>query len=610
MVALWSLQQWRVQRVRFELRKREELFRLVTENAADMIALVDVDGRRLYNSPSYQKVLGYSPEELRESMAFQQIHPDDQPKVKQAAQSARITGTGKTLEYRIRHKNGSWRTLESTASAIRNAEGHIDKLVIVNRDITDRKSIETRLEYNALHDSLTNLPNRAMFMDRLAHAADQAKRHRGWQFAVLLVNIDGFKALNDSFGHKLGSKLIIDFGRRLADCLRRSDTISRSIFNDNGASEDFLARLGVDDFTILVESITCPNDAVLVARRIKESLAVPFSIGEHKLFLSASIGIALSSSLRKTEDLVRDAHIAMVRARSQSRGRWQFFDPEMHEIVANRVQVEMDLKRAIDQQEFRLYYQPIVNLETGFLAGFEALLRWQPQDLDLVNPHRFIDVAEETGLIVPIGQWVVKEACQQLKRWQGKYHDLTITVNVSPKQFLHADFVQGIEDVLAETNLPTNLLHLEITESMAMTDSSRAERILNQLRDLGVRLSIDDFGTGHSSLSRLSRLPVDVLKIDQSFVAGMESHEDKVEIVRLIVTLAHTFKLRIIAEGAENAEQVARLANLGCEFVQGYFFSKPVDLNRANVLLQDHYANAPFAVKKNPLLAFSKAAAK
>lgn len=444
-VAFWSLQQWRVQQVQIALRKREELFRLVTENAADMIALVDVDGRRLYNSPSYQKVLGYSAEELQESTGFQQIHPDDQAKVKQAAEDARMTGAGTTLEYRIRHKDGSWRTLESTASAIRNAQGEVDRLVIVNRDITQRKVIEAKLEFNQFHDSLTNLPNRAMFMDRLAHAAAQAKRHPDLQFAVLLVNIDGFKALNDSFGHQLGSKLIIDFGRRLTECLRRSDTISRSIVNQNGAREDFLAQLGVDEFTILAETIRCPSDALLVARRIKEFLAVPFSIGEHKLSLSASIGIALSSSLRQTEDLVRDAHIAMTRARTQGRGRWQFFDPEMHAAVANRVQVEMDLKRAINQREFRLYYQPIVNLKTGLLAGFEALLRWQPANVELVNPYRFIDVAEETGLIVPIGQWVIKEACQQLKLWQEYHHDLTITVNVSTKQFLHADFVQDIE---------------------------------------------------------------------------------------------------------------------------------------------------------------------
>ncbi|HEY1463578.1 MAG TPA: EAL domain-containing protein [Terriglobales bacterium] len=268
----------------------------------------------------------------------------------------------------------------------------------------------------------------------------------------------------------------------------------------------------------------------------------------------------------------------------------------------------MDLRRGIDQDEFRLYYQPIVDLRTGFISGFEALLRWQPADAELINPYRFIDVAEETGLIVPIGHWVVRAACQQLKVWQQEYRQLSITVNVSPKEFLHPDFVQGIEDVLAETDIPPGFLQLEITESMAMKDSTRTEQVLNRLKDLGVKLSINDFGTGHSSLSRLSRFPLDVLKIDRSFVTGMETDEDKRAVVRLIVTLAHTFKLKIIAEGAETAEQVAQLKNSGCEFVQGYFFSKPMDLEKATSLLQMHFAKHPFDLNALNMLTMTKAA--
>jgi PAS domain S-box-containing protein len=578
-----AYQQMRMRRLKSRMRRRDELFRLISENAADMIALVDVSGKRLYNSPAYQKVLGYTPEELSATSAFEQIHPDDREKVIQAAKEARECGSGKTLEYRIRHRDGNWRVLESTASVIRNRSGQVEKLVIVNRDITERKRAEDQLAHNALHDALTQLPNRTLFLDRLQHAFERQRRNPEFRFAVLFADIDGFKIFNDTMGHMVGDLLLVEIGRRLAKCLRLEDTVARPL-NEGPETEvqgnEVLARLGGDEFTILVGSIQEPSDAMRVARRIQEALQPPFTIQGREVFTSASIGIALSTTPHeKAEELLRDADIAMYRAKTLGRSRSEFFDQDMHAKAVNRLNLETDLRRALEEEEFRIHYQPIVLLSTGRVSGFEALVRWQRSPGTMIFPDDFIGAAEATGIVVPLGKWILRGACRQLRTWQSQYPGsapLSVTVNVSPKQFADPDLVSDIEEALRETGIDPGSLHLEITENLVMTDPARTVTVLSQLKKMGISISIDDFGTGHSSLSRLRGIPVDVLKIDRSFIANIDTDPEAREVVRLIVELAHLVNLQVVAEGVENAIQRNVLRNLGCEFAQGYFFSRPV----------------------------------
>lgn len=400
-------QHFQLQRIRRQLAERDQLFQLISENAADMIALVDSEGRRLYNSPAYQKVLGYSPEELRATSSIDQVHPDDRPRVLQAAEKARQGGQGERVEYRVRHKDGSWRSLESTACAIRNAKGQTDKLVIVNRDITERKRAEEMLVHNAFHDGLTNLPNRALFLDRLQHALTLSKKHSNYKFAVLLIDVDEFKIINDSLGHTAGDELLIQIGQRLKDSVRWADTVSRPRATESRnrpANDDTLARLGGDEFTILLDDIRDPIEAVRVAERVQTELAIPFEVNQQEIVISASIGIASSTSPHtQAEDLLRDADIAMYRAKRSGKARCEVSDTAMHANAVKRLQLETDLRKALDQGEFRVYYQPIVSLQTGKITGFEALTRWQRPE-GLLAPIEFIAVAEEIGLIIPMNR--------------------------------------------------------------------------------------------------------------------------------------------------------------------------------------------------------------
>src|SRR5271163_235815 len=577
-------QHFQLHRIRRQLAERDQLFQLISENAADMIALVGSDGRRLYNSPAYQKVLGYSPEDLKSTSSFEQIHPDDRPRVAQAAEKARRSGQGERVEYRIRHQDGSWRTLESTANAIRNARGKTDKLVIVNRDITERKRAEELLAHNAFHDGLTSLPNRALFIDRLQHALTLSKRHANYKFAVLLIDIDEFKIVNDSLGHSAGDELLIQVGQRLKDSVRRVDTVSRprisSAPNWPRHDDDTLARLGGDEFTILLDDIRDPIEAVRVAERIQAELAPPFVIDHEEIVISASIGIASSASPHtQAEDLVRDADIAMYRAKRAGKARCEVSDTAMHDNALKRLRLEKDLRRALDLGEFRVHYQPIVSLQTGKIAGFEALTRWQRPE-GLVPPMEFIGVAEETGLIIPMNRKLLREACEHLRSWQAEFPStppLTMSVNVTSREFAQTDLASEIGKCLEQTGVDPGCLQLEIVETIAMGDAEKSGYVLAQLKALGVRLSIDDFGTGYSSLSRLRRIPVDTLKIDRAFISNMDSDRENREIVRAIITLAHNLGLKVVAEGTETEAHINLLKEFNCEMAQGYFFSRPAD---------------------------------
>jgi PAS domain S-box-containing protein len=576
-------QQLQLQRIRRELTQRNQLFEVITENAADMIAVIDGAGNRLYNSPAYQKVLGYSSEELKLTSSVEQIHPEDQQRVLEAAEKARLTGRGERLEYRIRHKDKTWRILESVATAIPNEKGQIEKLVIVNRDITERKRAQEMLVHNALHDTLTNLPNRTLFLDRVRHVLTLFQRHQSYKFAVLFIDLDEFKVFNDSLGHAAGDALLIQIARRLSGSIRGVDTISRSVLTQDTSSvtsEASLARMGGDEFTILLEGLKDCGDAIRVAERIQERLAIPFVVEGHELVANASIGIAFcATSYINSEDLVRDAEIAMYRAKRNGKARCQVFDNAMHASAVKRLRLETDLRRALELGEFRVHYQPIVSLHTGTITGFEALTRWQRPE-GILAPIEFIAVAEEIGLIIPMNRQLLREACQHLRSWQSEFPScppLTMSVNITSREFAQPDLASEIRKALEETGVDPGCVQLEIVERIAMGDAEKSGHVLSRLKALGVRLSIDDFGTGYSSLSRLHRIPVDTLKIDRAFISSINSDPESREIVRIIIMLAHNLGLKVVAEGTETQEHINLLKQLNCEMAQGYFFSRPAD---------------------------------
>jgi diguanylate cyclase (GGDEF)-like protein/PAS domain S-box-containing protein len=586
-------QHLQLQRVRRQLAERDELFQLITENAADMIAVVDATGARLYNSPAYQKVLGYSSEELAGGSSDDQIHPSDRERVAQAAHKARTTGRGQRLEYRMRHKDGTWRILESTASPIQSGHRGIEKLVIVNRDITERKRAEEMLAHSALHDGLTDLPNRALFADRLQYALMRARRHADNKFAVLFVDVDEFKIVNDSLGHRVGDELLVQIASRLTGGLRETDLVARSVIIASQSPEEGLARLGGDEFAVLLEDVLNPIGAIRVAQRIQEKLSLPFDVGGQQIVITASIGVAYSSnSYAGAEDLLRDAELAMYRAKRTGKARYEVFDPAMHSTAVHRLKLETDLRKGIERGELLVYYQPIVSLKSGKITGFEALSRWQRPE-GMVSPADFIPVADETGLILTINRALMLEACQQLRSWQAQLGcdpPLTMSMNVSPKQFAQPDLAKEIGAILQQTGVTPNTVNLEIMETIAMGDADRALAVISDLKALGVLLSIDDFGTGYSSLSRLPRFPVDALKIDRVFISNMNTDHDSHEIVRLIVMLAHSLRLKVVAEGTETEDQITELKRLGCEMAQGYLYSPPVDSKTAGELLQRSHA--------------------
>jgi len=580
LVSLMAYQQWRLHRFRQQLAKREELFRIVAENAADMIALVDTKGRRLYNSPAYEKVLGYSAQELAQTPAFEQIHPDDRLRVLEAAREAQSTGSGKKLEYRIRHKDGTWRILESTASVIRNVQGAVDKLVIVNRDVTDRKRAEEALEHSSFHDALTGLPNRRLFLDRLQRLFARAQRNPDFQYAVLFVDVDGFKNFNDTLGTAAGDQILIETGRRLTGCLRHGDTVARPK-GKLPIPDAVLSTLDGDEFTILLEGLKDPSDGLRVAGRIQAAVNVPHIFEGREIRASVSIGAALSIDPHdRPEDLLREADVAMRRAKSLGGARSEIFDEATHIRAANRLKLESDLRSAIDYQQFQICYQPVVQLDTGEIAGLEALVRWNHPEQGLIPPARFLEAAESAGLLVPIGRWVLQEGCKQTYSWQAKFpslrEGLNLTVNLSAKQFAYAHLVSDIRTILQETSLDPSRLQFEVAESVVMAAPKLTSGVLAQLKQIGARISIGDFGTGYSSLSWLRRLSIDEVKVDRSLVGSMPSDRASCDIIRLIVTVARELNLKVIAEGIETVIHLDRVQKLGCKFGQGYFFSHPV----------------------------------
>lgn len=560
------------------LRESEERYALAARGSNDGLWDWNLATNEVYYSPRWKAMLGCTDAEIGTSPEdwLSRVHGEDVERVRDDI-ATHVAGYAPHLqtELRIRHRDGHWVWVLCRGVAVRDAAGKPLRMSGSLTDITERKSTEERLVHDAFHDALTGLPNRALFADLLARSLARARRRPDYRFAVLFTDLDRFKVVNDSLGHSVGDELLKAITRRIERCVRPGDTV---------------ARLGGDEFTILVDDIGDASDATRVADRIQHELAQPFSLGGNDVFTSASIGIALSASgYSEADDLLRDADIAMYRAKALGKARYEVFDTAMHARAKALLELETDLRRAVERGEFRLHYQPLVTLESGRITGFEAVVRWEHPVHGLIGPAAFIPIAEETGLIIPIGRWVLREACRQGRVWQDRYPaltDLTISVNLSGKQFAQPDMVAEIDDALKETGLDPRRLRIEITESVVMENAASTMATIDQLRALNVKIDVDDFGTGYSSLSYLQRFSLDHLKIDRSFVSniGLDAGENA-EIVRTIVTLAHHLGMDAVAEGVETLDQLALLRELGCQLVQGYLFAKPLDEKEADTLL-------------------------
>ncbi|HXG58413.1 MAG TPA: EAL domain-containing protein [Thermoanaerobaculia bacterium] len=542
------------------LRESEERYALSARGANDGLWVWDLDRDHVYYSPRWKSMLGYEEGDIGSSPAewFSRVHPDDAELLQTAIGMHRDGLTPHLeMEHRMQCSDGSYRWVLTRGIAVRDADGTPSRIAGSQTDITERKLAVERLTHDAFHDALTQLPNRALFMDRLGRALEVARRHPRSGYSVLVLDLDRFKVINDSLGHTFGDHLLVAVAERLREVVRSSDTV---------------ARLGGDEFAVLLNDVRDATDALRMAQRIHEHLGVSFRIGEHEVFTTVSIGIALSATgYERPEDVLRDADIAMYRAKQAGKSRHEVFDKTMHERAVNLLQMETDLRRALDRDELRLHYQPIVDLRDGRVVGFEALVRWQ-RGSEMIGAADIVPLAEETGLILPIGQWVLRKALAQVQHWRG----MEMHVNLSPRQFLQANLVQQIEDALEETGADPQTLHLEVTESVLIDNPHAAASLLGKLRDARIRLSLDDFGTGYSSLSTLQQFPFDTLKIDRGFVSVDGQGRRALEIVRAIGNLARILRMDVTVEGVESLEQVEKMRELGLDYAQGYFFAPPL----------------------------------
>ncbi|HXW89788.1 MAG TPA: EAL domain-containing protein [Terriglobales bacterium] len=686
-------QQLRLRRIGQQLAERDQLFQLVSENAADMIAVVDSDGRRLYNSTAYQKILGYSPEELTATWSNEQVHPDDRQQLLNAEEKVRLGGKGERLEYRMRHKDGSWRTLESIVCAMRHPRDQSHKLVIVNHDITerrhaeekyraifedavvgifqmtpegrplninralaqihgyhspehfmaevsnlfsqlfidfrqidelkrvldekgvvrsaevevlcrdrttkwvlanvravrdsdgkvalhegtleditDRKAAEKQVKFLAYCDVLTGLPNRTLLQDRLGKALAGSRRRKD-TVALLFLDLDRFKVINDSLGHSFGDLLLRKVADRLMGHAREQDTV---------------ARIGGDEFVMVLTGLKDMTDAAVAAQRVMDTMITEFVIEGRSLSVNCSMGVSIFPQHGlDSETLIKNADAAMYSAKESGRNRFTFFSEEMNDQVEQRLMLEHGLRAALDRKEFFLMFQPQMDIATGAIVGLEALLRWQHPELGLVAPDRFIRIAEHSGLISPIGTWVLRTACAQARRWQDEGNcTIPVAVNVSAVQFRQPGFQELIGSVLSETGLLGQYLELELTESLLLSYADMTASVLLELKGMGLKLSIDDFGTGYSSLSYLKQFPFDKLKIDRSFIRDVAVNSDDAAITTAIIRMAKSLGLKVIAEGVENEAQMSFLRALCCDEIQGYYFSKPLTADEVSATLR------------------------
>ncbi|MGH2699562.1 MAG: putative bifunctional diguanylate cyclase/phosphodiesterase [Actinomycetota bacterium] len=529
-------------------------------------------GRWWYVSPQIEQLLGYTTEEWLKDPAlwWKRIHPDDRDQVL-ADEDSVVTGAThpEAVQYRMVTKEGRTVWVNDDAAVIRNEEGSALYWSGVLSDITERKLLEDQLKHQAFHDPLTGLANRALFVDRVKHALERAGRE-STRVAVLFFDLDDFKTINDSLGHSSGDELLVAVANRLSECLRPGDTF---------------ARFGGDEFAIFLEN-TSLSSATSVAYRLIEALGDPFAIGNREVMMHASVGIEFSDAqTTKADELLRNADVAMYVAKGKGKARYELFDPSMHTAALRRLEVKSELKHALENSRFVLHYQPIVSLKEGSLLGIEALIRWDHARRGLIAPVEFIPLAEESGLIVPLGRWVLREACRQARAWPITDPEIGLSVNVSPKQFQHPGLVEDVANALWDSGIDPSILTIEITESVLIHDTEAAIEKLGRLKDFGVRIAVDDFGTGYSSLGYLQRFPIDILKIDKSFIEGVGTGSEEAAIAHAIIKLGGSLGLEVVAEGIEDPDQVDALQTLRCERGQGFYFSKPVDADAMGEIL-------------------------
>lgn len=557
------------------LRKSEERFRSMVQNGSEMITIISADGGCVYQSPSVERVLGYPWRQFIGRSALDYVHPGDRERVRRAFRELakeRAPRAVRMLELRAQHSDGGWVFLEALATNLL-GDPAVRGIVLNSRDITERKRLEDQLSWQAFHDMLTSLPNRALFRDRLEHAVARANR-QGSSIAVLFLDLDRFKIVNDSLGHDVGDQLLVAVGERLLETVRESDT---------------LARLGGDEFTVLVEDVLDTRELTLLAERLIERLREPFPLDVgHEVFVAVSIGIAVGIAGRQgADELLRNADVALYRAKGQNQNGYEFFRPGMLDHPRSRLALETDLQRAIERAELRIHFQPEIDLHTGELRALEALVRWQHATRGMILPAEFIEVAEETGLIVPIGRWVLEEACRQAMTWPEPLSGArpTLSVNLSARELQQPDLIEHVEYVLRRVGFDPHGLRIEITESVLVQEAQTTLGTLRALKELGIQIAIDDFGIGYSSLSYLTRLPVDTLKIDRLFVSGQGREIGNLAIIRAVASLAHALEMTVTAEGVETIEQLRRVVEAGCQRGQGHYFSRAVPAERVVELL-------------------------
>ncbi len=563
------------------LAESEQRHALAMQGANDGLWDWDVRENRLFFSPRWKQMLGYSEPELGDAPGewLGRVHPDDRAAAAQALE-AHLSGASHHFEHehRIQHRDGSYRWMLARGMAVRDTHGRAIRVVGSQTDVTDRKQAEQRLQHDAMHDALTGLPNRVLFLDRLDQAIRRAKRATPTAAAaVLFLDLDRFKLVNDSLGHQVGDRLLIAVARRLESAVRPPDTV---------------ARLGGDEFTVLLDGVSDVHEAAAVAERVQQTLRTPFDIDDRELHIGASIGIALADADAAPQTVLRDADVAMYRAKADGKGCHAVFDGRMHEQVMRRLDMETELRKVIEDRRLEVAYQPIVQAATGRIVGFEALCRW-PDGGGFVEPAEFVPIAEETGLIVPLGDWIMHTACAQLAAWRElpAGAGLTIGVNISHRQIADPEFVSRLAEALHDTGLDPRALRLEVKESALSREPESVQRVLHHALDVhGVRSHIDDFGTGASSLRLLHGFPGDAVKIHRALVIGMGREPGAFEIVKALVGLAHNLGLEVIAEGVETAAQLDHLKLLGCEFAQGFHISAPLRPEDATALLAEKSA--------------------